>query len=462
MKKPWPVGPPTLRTTDARERSDMLPILKKWFSRPPKGFDPHGPVFVSYRQSDGTQLADEFTWLLRAAGIPVWRDKDDLPPGDTDQRLKEALQSGLSGALLIVTPEIAKSKVVREGESPLLLRLHQACPGFGLGIANAIQTPDGKTDYDAPDRLLKKRAKFKPIRQYAANDRQQRLALVGDLFAHRLDQARTQVAAAEGVLTISLQTRHVPHVNDVTEAALDIRVRPSEEDRLPHADGLKDLAHCLTLLRSAVSRTQATSMAITGGGHLSVALALGMTFPATLVGQLTVADQEHNLWASGTQSTLNRDHPLLTVARSGSVTKPGMKPAGNNVLVYLDLLETHSDQAFDDLIRRQAHSFREWLHLRPTGRGLIDPNGAGPLAAEAAYRIREVSDRNGNAQVHLLLRCPFPIAVLVGRLLNTILITAYEWERPVTPPAGSGQSRYMPSLLLYASGGKSAIDKVLL
>ena len=45
--------------------------------------DPADPVFISYRQKDGTGVAGELAWLLRAAGIPVWRDRDDLPPGDT-------------------------------------------------------------------------------------------------------------------------------------------------------------------------------------------------------------------------------------------------------------------------------------------------------------------------------------------------------------------------------------------
>ena len=30
-----------------------------------------GPVFVSYRQSDGTELAEDLAWALRAAGVPV-------------------------------------------------------------------------------------------------------------------------------------------------------------------------------------------------------------------------------------------------------------------------------------------------------------------------------------------------------------------------------------------------------
>lgn len=440
----------------------MLPVLKRWFLRPPTGFDPHGPVFVSYRQSDGTQLADELTWLSRAAGIPVWRDKDDLPPGDTEQRLQEALRSGLSGAVLIVTPDIAQSSVVREVESPLILRLHKTYRGFGLGIANAVRTLEGKTDYDAPDRLLSKRGEFKSIKQYGTFDREQRQTLIGDLFAHRLEHARAEVAAADGVLSVNLQTRHVPHVNDVTSASLDVRIRPSEEGRLPHVDGLRDLAYCLTLLTSAYSRTQATSVVITGGGHLSVALAIGMTFPATLIGRLTVVDSQSHHWRGGTNSTLDRDRPLLEVARSGTVSLTTPKPAVDNVLVYLDLLESQSNQAFDDLVLNQPDAFCEWLHLRLTGRGLIDPNDAGRLAAEAAYRIRELSDRNGNGHVHLLLRCPFPIAVLVGRLLNTLVITAYEWEHAAVTASARGRSRYAPCLRLHASAGRGAIDEVLL
>lgn len=46
--------------------------------------DPKGPVFLSYRQSDGTPVAVALPWLLRATGVPVWHDATDLPPGDTN------------------------------------------------------------------------------------------------------------------------------------------------------------------------------------------------------------------------------------------------------------------------------------------------------------------------------------------------------------------------------------------
>ena len=60
------------------------------------GVDPLGPVFISYRQSDGTDVAVGLAWALRAAGVPVWHDQTDLPPGDTNRRLAQALASGLS------------------------------------------------------------------------------------------------------------------------------------------------------------------------------------------------------------------------------------------------------------------------------------------------------------------------------------------------------------------------------
>ena len=84
---------------------------------------PRGPVFLSYRHSDGAELALSLAWALRASGVPVWLDRSDLPPGDTERRLEEAMQSGLSGAVLLVTPDIAASSVVKETELPHLLRL---------------------------------------------------------------------------------------------------------------------------------------------------------------------------------------------------------------------------------------------------------------------------------------------------------------------------------------------------
>ena len=84
---------------------------------------PRGPVFLSYRHSDGAELATALAWALRAAGVPVWLDRSDLPPGDTERRLEEAMQSGLSGAVLLVTPDIGASSVIKDIRTSTFARL---------------------------------------------------------------------------------------------------------------------------------------------------------------------------------------------------------------------------------------------------------------------------------------------------------------------------------------------------
>lgn len=116
--------------------------------------DPADPIFISYRQSDGTKTCAELAWLLRGGGIPVWQDKDDLPPGDTEESLRQAIGDGISGGVLVTTPEVAKSDVVKRVEAPLLFASHKAHPSFALGIANAVEREPGKIDYSAPERLL--------------------------------------------------------------------------------------------------------------------------------------------------------------------------------------------------------------------------------------------------------------------------------------------------------------------
>ena len=103
--------------------------------------EPLGPTFLSYRVSDGRAYAESLAWALRAAGIPVWHDETDLPPGDTRHRLQEALASGLSGAVLVVTPELADSAVVRDVEVPAILAL-AADPAFSF-MDFSMQQMDG-------------------------------------------------------------------------------------------------------------------------------------------------------------------------------------------------------------------------------------------------------------------------------------------------------------------------------
>jgi SMODS-associated and fused to various effectors sensor domain/TIR domain len=425
----------------------------------PAKIDPTDPVFISYRQSDGTEITADLAWLLRAAGIPVWRDRDDLPPGDTAERLAQAIDDGLSGAVLVITPDIIKSNVVKEVEAPRLIELHQKHPEFALGIANAVQRAPGKADYTAPDRLLELPSETLEGTDQKPTDPEGLRALVQGLLWHRAAEHRALVAADASTFSLSVQTRNVAQVYDRTGGQLDIRVRPSAHERLPDGEGLRDLALTIGLLPDAVTRSGAQRVRLTGGAHLSVAFAIGAALPSSRVGHLDVGDQRGATWSSGDEATLAQP-ALLQVKDEGAAT--AVISGRAEVAVYLDMLPNPSDAAHERFLEEHGAAMVAWQKIVSAQPGLLNPGQAAALAGEATARIRALSTANANAHVHLLLRCPFPIAVLVGRLTNTLRVTVYEWDDSDPPEGNDYRARFVPAMNVRASAAGGVITDVLL
>lgn len=422
--------------------------------------DPRDPVFVSYRHRDGAATAAAAAWLLRAAGVPVWHDQSDLPPGDTNERLSKALASGLSGGLLLITPDIAMSSVVRTIEAPKLLALEKD-PVFVLAVGNTVRLPDGRLDYGAPDELLgTPRGTLGRLKQHGADSRDGLAKIAREIVLHRVARlASPQASADPDVLHISVQTRAVPHANDTDEADLSIRLRPATAGRLPSGDGLLDLMQVLPLLPEAVTMRAPRTVRMTGGAHLTVAFAFGSALPSTLVGALEVEGTDGTVWTTGTVSSPAGASPLTRVEGHGAGE---VKPTGTakHVLAYVDLLPDLSNAAYSRLLAERP-DFDAWLHVRPSADGPLDPATAGPLVTEIASRLRKLSQEHDNAHLHLALRAPFPVAVLLGRLLNTMRIIAYEWDHA---PSGDtdARPRYVPALAVAATTANGPISAVLL
>lgn len=419
-----------------------------------EAFDHTNPVFISYRHSDGTPSTAELAWLLRAAGIPVWRDVDDLPPGDTNERLKQAIDAGLSGAVLVITPDVEHSPVIRKIEAPRLINLHQTHPEFALGIVNIITKDSGSVDYDAPDRVLNLSTKTLTGVDQKPSTREGLISLIRGMVFHRIAQLRPSVEQNNGTFNLTVQTRNTPQVYDRTGSELDIRIRPSSHEKLPSVEGLTDLADVIRFLPDAVTRANAKQVSITGGAHLSVALALGMALPASRIGHLAVLDQQGQAW-KGEGIARMPDTPNLSVVASDTNLAPSDSGDRPRVVVYLDLMSPRSDTAFESFITQHQPALAAWAHLRPISEDPLDPTHAGELAAEAAYRIRDLSSTHANAEVDLMIRGPFAMAILVGSLLNTVRITAYEWDDTQRPS-------YVPTLRLLTSTSEGAIRDVLI
>ncbi|MEQ0564468.1 SAVED domain-containing protein [Amycolatopsis sp. NEAU-NG30] len=371
------------------------------------------PIFLSYRHSDGDDLAERAAWVFRAHGIPVWHDQTHLPPGRFQRRLQEALDSGLSGAVLLVTEEMARSSYVRELELPALLRL-EGDPAFTFAIGNTITGPDGRLDYGAPDRLLPQElATLSDFDQFAVLDRTGLARLAGQMAIRRVRRA-----AVDDRLHLDIQTR-TPALG-TPKAPLATRTRPPlPGTSVPPAEAWEDFATFLGDLPRIVQSAGVHHLHITGGAHLSMAFALGAALPTTTGLAVTVTDQSGNEWTeSGTRTV-----PVVPTAI------PLDGPPEGPVAVYLDLVPAPPNKGFRHYVasRPYAHA----VEIAVAQREPI-PADAGPaLVTELRRRIGEIA---GSRPVHLFMRVPFPLAVMLGRACNTLRVTLYEWEREAEPP----------------------------
>lgn len=402
-----------------------------------------GPVFISYRQSDGTKKADQLEDLLRAAGLVVWRDHDDLRPGTTTDRLERALTQGLAAGVLVVTPDIVHSEIVRERELPRLIEL-DTNPTFALCIANRIPRERSRTrcDYEAPDRLLR----LTPKRTLA--DKKQAnvllptgdLEIVNDLLLHRIEQRKPGIQHERRPITIRIQSRPSASALDADETDLQVRIPEAPEGRLPSTAGLKVLQKVLPLTCDAIFASGAESAQISGGAHLSIGLALGAALPETRIGAVAVRDVRGNSWASNSQAVELRSFETKALdALRGSPTE-----GKNDKVAVFVTLTPHADYgAFERLIADQSLSFAAAEVISVVGTEHLDPRQAGQLSAALTHHIKQLASRFGRAEVHLAFHGPFPMAVLIGRHLNTLRTTVYEWDGDVV-----NGTQYRPTLVL--------------
>lgn len=409
-----------------------------------KSFNPSltGPIFISYRQSDGINLATNIAWALRSAGIAVWHDKTDLPPGDTARSLKSALSSGLSGAVLIVTPDIGESRIVRRIELPRILKLaHRA--RFVFAIGTTIRKPDATVDYSAADRLLGPRwTRLADRVQHPIDTEEGRWKLVEDLLQQRVQAIRAEKGEGQSFM-IHAQTRVTAKSWDNDGSDLTVRFAAPTDSTLPSTQCLELLAKTLPMIARAAPLARPSTVQIKGGMHLSVALAFGMAFPSTIVPSVEVLDVVGERWQTPFANSGSSDQSLLT---STPVAATG-KSTDRRVLVFVDLIAEPSPGAFERLVARGGWLAARHIRIRDAG-DRIEPAQGAAIARELSSIIRTLSGEHDNAEVHLLLRAPMAIAVLLGTRMNTVPITSYEWT------AGDGGSEgptYHPVLRL-ASG----------
>jgi CBASS immunity sensor of nucleotide second messenger signals/TIR domain-containing protein len=403
--------------------------------------DPLGPVFISYRFSDGADLALRMAWALRSAGAPVWHDQEDLPPGDTRSRLQEALARGLSGAVLLVTPEIEKSSVIKTIELPKLLQLH-ADPDFTFALASALEKAGspGQLDFEAPDRLLSlPPGTLGTLKQFPLFGADACEKIAERVVRRRMDCYRR---LGEETLTIDLQTRLIPQAF-TNQTALVVRTPlPKEGRRAPSPEIWPPLRAFLAALPALVDTSGARRVLLRGGAHLSAAFAMGAALPATGRWPLAVEDQRQVLWEAIDRA------PAADLA----IEETALGAARRPIAVLVDLVPTEPPtDAYGELLQGRAGEYSASLKLRLSPRRDLVPAEIAATTARVASLIRESASRHDTNEAHLFLRTSFPTAVLLGRLFNTLRVTLYELED------GTGRPTYLPAVTVASGRGGGPI-----
>ena len=364
----------------------------------------------------------------------------------------------LSGAVLLVTPDIGASSVIKDIELPHLLAL-EGEGAFTLSIASTIEAEAGSLDYSAPDRLLSRTVPtLRGLRQDSALTSRDIADIARSHCRQRMEALRPDIESARQVIDINLQTRIVPSAIG-PHGDLVVRLRPPMAgDRRPHRQGLEDLRLFLGDLPHLLEIAGARRARVSGGAHLSVAFALGAALPTTLLGDVEVEDTAGHTWTFSN----NAPAPVASTRLLEVIDhSPREAPIGDAV-VYMDLLPTRSDPAFDHLVEARLGRLASVFHIRPVAEGNLLPEDAGAIVAEASHAIRQAASRSETSEVHLLLRCPWTVALLLGRTLNTIRVNLYEWEDG--PDGGDSRvaPRYLPSLVVRSGAGGSPIERVVL
>jgi hypothetical protein len=384
--------------------------------------DQFGPIFVSYRDKDGAEKAAELAWRMRGIGLPVWLDKDDLPPGETNTRLNEALGRGLSGAVLLVTPGVRDSTVIRRLELPRLLALQQD-PRFSFAIANTIDRDgsSGKADHGAPNRLLgKTRPSLSDVKQYPycspsdAGEVALAMAMARMETIRELKLDELDVDVATRIPARAFSSGGLP--------GLVIRVQtPSAGRRAVGGKAWEALSAAVGNLPILLTESGVSAVRFRGNAHLTIAFALGAAVPTPTSWRVSVEPHVGEIWpdVDGTKP----DVDVRTDALGD----------GAHLAVLVDCVEHPLVvDSFTSLVDQSKEPLAAKVMLTRNGR--CDPDAGGALADVLADTIRAEAARFGTPVLLLALRAPFPVALMLGRRLNTFEVHLYEWEDSLNPP----------------------------
>lgn len=433
----------------------------------PGAFDPEGPVFISYRRSDGSRLAELLDTFLRAGGISPWRDLVDLPPGETAARIRDAFEGGIGAAILLVTEELRCSSFVPAHEVPPLLELQQQHKQFQFLVANTLAA-----DSDAEEINPERSDELFPDREFGLKDlkhyallqpRHELRQMLHDLLDARLTARRSRLVDRE--VKIQTQTRPEPDAKSRFSGSgddihdLTIRLRQDRETGIPEELGYRCLALALPILVDSLYQHGVNFVTHSGGGHPSVCWAFGAAIPATWGENYLGKDLHGERWPG----TVTEEAQQTFTVRPQDLDPEGSAVHEvDNVAVLLNYAGNSNLTAFKGLLAGLPGTKRGViLHVEPKqspAPGQRPPDIPAPegarLAKEITAQLKKLAV--GNTVLHIASNLPAMLMTLCGRQSNTLSVVFHEWGRNWE----TGERAYVAAIRIQAGAPGGPITKV--
>ena len=383
--------------------------------------------FLSYSRKN-LQDITTIGRILKAYGIRVWQDLENLGTGLSESRIRNAIQSETSGLLFYSTPESVSSEFVKQVELREAELSHRNNQNFF--IVPVFNLPISETDSALKGTLTLPLSSFNGIK-VGRTDVPEAI----ETAAHRAARLVLQrsIFKSREPLPIGLTSKQ----KSLPDVYLDIDFTPFFKSGLPLAEVWNnDFTRALHEVKYALFSRSLTRLRLRSFAHLSLGFLFGFIFRERTGFSLEIE-----------QVTRGADPTIWTTSEEAlphqlSINHyPTPQLDSRNLCVKINLVAS-DDAAIAAYAKESGLAYRVLLDITPPAYPhFLDSSQAISVARELADQIKQIHGKYGTNSVHLFAAVPLALAILIGYNLNACgSIQCYEFD--------NASRQYHPSCLL--------------
>ena len=411
-----------------------------------------GKYFISYRRSPARQNGTEEAVLVRDAlrdrGAPTWRDLDDLASEPTEDELVATLANqDVAGAVMLISPEVRSSPIIRNVEAHRIFQRHRANDGFltklvliGMEYAEANEALNGPGGVQDLGFWNLHRLNAKHLTESDAN------AIAREVVKSRVRSivGRETTARLDVGLFTRLRGSHVALdlSHDFSVYFCGRTASPGTYCRIENA--LLDTARIMTSTCDRVSICGRGNAALPVGVLFGASYSPLANFRLSWLQELAGHDPESWSLSSGCS-----DITLETIVTKGDAASEDLVLA---LGVSADIERAVSEYINSSDLKPRA-SIYATIKAGVVPQGIrLSPQDGLSLVLQAVQATRNLRDDIGlhSARLHLFLACPLAMAVLFGQKLNTFSQCVLYEHHPGRKPSYERVHAFAPSSISYS------------